>query len=152
MCEKDVVCMMHPNHPLFMVTWLAILKTGAIPSLLNTNLNGESLVHCIQVSKARLFLFDPEYTEQVKMAASNLNGVAVFGYGEGYTEQFPMITEEILAGFSSDDTDKNLLQVEGPEDPALLIYTRYKRKRAIPWYVADALFVNMIVVLQACQR
>ncbi|KAJ8657286.1 hypothetical protein O0I10_007102 [Lichtheimia ornata] len=120
---RDVVCMMHPNHPLFMVTWLAILKIGAIPSLLNTNLNGESLVHCVQVSKARLFLFDPQYTEQVQMAASSLDGVAVYGYGEGYTDKFPMITEEILAGFSSDDTDKKLLKVEGPEDPALLIYT-----------------------------
>ena len=131
MCEKDVVCMMHPNHPLFMVTWLAILKIGAIPSLLNTNLNGESLVHCIQVSKARLFLFDPQYTEQVQVAASDLNGVTVYGYGEGYTDKFPMITDEILADFSSDDTDKKLLQVKGPEDPALLIYTRYIRKRLI---------------------
>ncbi|KAI9312500.1 hypothetical protein BX666DRAFT_1987966 [Dichotomocladium elegans] len=123
--RKDVVCMMQQNHPSFVITWLAILKIGAVPSLLNTELKGEGLLHCIRVSSAGLLLFDPCYVENVKSAGiDQLRAIVnIYAFGEGYTEEFPMLTEEILTTYSCEDTDGRLLHVERASDPAMLIYT-----------------------------
>ncbi|KAI8147280.1 hypothetical protein BJV82DRAFT_700807 [Fennellomyces sp. T-0311] len=122
---KDVVCMMHQNHPTFLISLLAISKIGAIPSLINTSLADASLLHCINIAKTKLFLFDPVYVRQVATIAAGAKelGVALYGFGEGHTEEFPMLTTEVLSAYSSADTDEAYLKNIGPTDAALLIYT-----------------------------
>ena len=38
-----------PNRPEFMAIWLGITKVGGVVALLNTNLAGASLAHCIDI-------------------------------------------------------------------------------------------------------
>ncbi|KAI7882824.1 acetyl-CoA synthetase-like protein [Lichtheimia hyalospora FSU 10163] len=122
---KDVVCMMHQNHPSFVVALLAISKIGAVPALINNNLSDQALLHCLQVTESRLFLFDPVYTQQVATMAAQARSLnmALYGYGEGYTDDFPMVTEDMLASFSKEQPDDTCLHKVQPEDPAMLIYT-----------------------------
>ncbi|KAI9482511.1 hypothetical protein BDB00DRAFT_965736 [Zychaea mexicana] len=122
---KDVVCMMYPNHPAFVVSFFAISKIGAIPSLINTSLADSALLHCIKIAKTNLFLFDPEYASQVATIEADAKalGVALYAYGEGNTDDFPMLTPELLETFSSEDTDEACLRNVKPSDAAMLIYT-----------------------------
>jgi fatty-acyl-CoA synthase len=48
--KGDVICLLLPNSPDYMATWLGITHVGGIAALLNTNLAGEALAHCIQVA------------------------------------------------------------------------------------------------------
>ena len=118
--------MMHQNHPTFLISLLAISKIGAIASLINTSLADSSLLHCIKIAKTRLVLFDPVYAGQVATMAAGAKelGAALYGYGEGRTDDFPMLTPEVLSEYSSEDTDDAYLRGITPTDPALLIYTR----------------------------
>ncbi len=53
--KGDVVCLMMGNRPEYMAIWLGITSVGVIVSLLNTNLAGPSLAHCIRtVSPKRI--------------------------------------------------------------------------------------------------
>jgi fatty-acyl-CoA synthase len=45
--KGNVVCVLMPNRPDYLAIWLGVTKVGGIAALLNTNLTGESLVHCI---------------------------------------------------------------------------------------------------------
>lgn len=45
----DVVCLLMPNCPEYVAIWLGITRVGAIVSLLNTNLVGDSLAHAINI-------------------------------------------------------------------------------------------------------
>src|SRR5580700_7381947 len=47
LAKGDVVCLLMPNRPEYIAIWLGITSVGVVVSLLNTNLTGPSLAHCI---------------------------------------------------------------------------------------------------------
>jgi fatty-acyl-CoA synthase len=46
----DVVCLMMLNHIDYVAIWLGLTRIGCTVALLNTNLRGDALLHCIQVA------------------------------------------------------------------------------------------------------
>ncbi|GAN03847.1 acyl-CoA synthetase [Mucor ambiguus] len=130
--RNDIVCMMHQNHPTFFITLLAISKIGAVPSLINTNLADDSLLHCIKIANTKLFIFDPLYEPQVSTiteATKELN-VRLVAYGEATQEAelaplaiAPTLTPSILSRFSEKDTSEAYIKGFEANDPAYLIYT-----------------------------
>ncbi|KAI7896403.1 uncharacterized protein EV154DRAFT_492130 [Mucor mucedo] len=130
--KGDVVCMMLQNHPSFFFCMLAISKIGAIPSLINTNLSEDPLLHCVKIANAKLFIFDPVYETQVatiKDACREMNAKLV-AYGEStfetelpYLSIAATLTPSILAPFSDEDTSEDLIRDVKGVDAAYLIYT-----------------------------
>ena len=49
LAKGDVVCLLMPNRPEYMAIWLGITSVGGVVALLNTNLAGPSLAHCINI-------------------------------------------------------------------------------------------------------
>ena len=49
LAKGDVVCLLMPNRPEYMAIWLGITRVGGVVALLNTNLAGPSLAHCIDI-------------------------------------------------------------------------------------------------------
>ena len=47
--KGDTVCLMMPNRPEFLALWLGVTRVGGVVALLNTNLTGTALAHCINV-------------------------------------------------------------------------------------------------------
>lgn len=133
MIQLDIVCMMHQNHPTFFIALLGISKIGAVPSLINTNLSDDSLLHCIRIANTKLFLFDPVYEGPVKTVfeACQVLKVKLVAYGETTYESelpplaiAPTLTQSILDRFSDKDTSEEPLRDVQPADAAYLIYTR----------------------------
>ena len=50
--KGDTVCLLMPNRPEFMAIWLGVTRVGGVVALLNTNLTGPSLAHCINIVAA----------------------------------------------------------------------------------------------------
>lgn len=55
---KEVVAIDFMNSPHFIFFWLALWSLGARPAFLNYNLTGQSLLHCIKTSTARIVFVD----------------------------------------------------------------------------------------------
>ncbi|KAG0185460.1 hypothetical protein DFQ28_009287 [Apophysomyces sp. BC1034] len=130
--KTDIVCMMLQNHPTFYVLLLAILKIGAVPALINTNLSDDSLLHCIKIANARTFIFDPVYEQQVSTVNTALDdlGISLYAYGEATEDHdlpplgiAPTITPSFLASYSDKDTSEEYIKGITISDPAMLIYT-----------------------------
>ncbi|KAG0191857.1 hypothetical protein DFQ28_010796 [Apophysomyces sp. BC1034] len=129
--STDVVCMMHPNHPTFYVIFLAILKTGAIPALINANLTEEALLHCVKTADCKLFVFDPSYADRIAAIAEPIvnRGIALFAYGEATEESeisislAPALTPNYLSAYGTQDTSEEYLKGTNGTDTACLIYT-----------------------------
>ncbi len=51
--KEDVVIVMLENRPELMMIIAAMAKIGGIASLINTNLRGDSLVHCINLTSRK---------------------------------------------------------------------------------------------------
>jgi len=48
--KGDTVCLLLPNSPDYLALWLGLTRIGTIAALLNTNLRGDALAHCIKVA------------------------------------------------------------------------------------------------------
>src|SRR2546426_11303706 len=53
LAKGEAVCLFMPNRPEYMAIWLGVTRVGAVVSLLNTNLVGPSLAHCIKIVAPR---------------------------------------------------------------------------------------------------
>src|ERR1700716_3881016 len=58
--KGDTVGLLMPNRPEYMAAWLGITRVGGVVSLLNTNLAGRSLAHCIEVAAPRQIIVAAE--------------------------------------------------------------------------------------------
>ncbi len=63
--KGDVVCLLMANRPEFMAIWLGITSAGAVVSLLNTNLAGASLAHCIRTVRPKHIIVSAEFAKNL---------------------------------------------------------------------------------------
>ena len=50
--KGETVCLLMPNRPEYMAAWIGITSMGGVVALINTNLVGPSLAHCIDIVDA----------------------------------------------------------------------------------------------------
>jgi citronellyl-CoA synthetase len=76
----DVVSIMMENRVEFLTSLLAINKLGATAALLNTNLTGGPLAHCINITNSRMCLFGEERLEAINEVRSDskLDGIEYY--------------------------------------------------------------------------
>jgi len=69
----DTVSLMMDNRIEFLAMIVALNKLGAVGSLINNNLHGLSLNHCVTVTKSKKFIFGSEVAEAVNEIKGDLN-------------------------------------------------------------------------------
>ncbi len=72
--KGDVVGLVMENRPEFLLTITALQKLGAAPSLINTNLRGRQLVHCLNVTSSKFCVFGEELSEAIAEVRDELSG------------------------------------------------------------------------------
>jgi fatty-acyl-CoA synthase len=61
--KGDTICLMMPNRPDYMAAWLGITRVGGVVALINTNLTGRALAHCIDIVAPRHVIVAAELIE-----------------------------------------------------------------------------------------
>ncbi|CAD6444486.1 231988e4-728c-4915-b0b4-114580479c27 [Sclerotinia trifoliorum] len=56
----DLVAFYLQNSPDFLFAWLGLWSIGAAPAMINHNLAGKALIHCVKVPSAKLILVDDD--------------------------------------------------------------------------------------------
>ncbi|RFU31176.1 hypothetical protein B7463_g5166, partial [Scytalidium lignicola] len=72
----DLVAFYLLNSPDFMFAWLGLWAIGAAPAMINYNLAGNALLHCVKVPQAKLLVVDdtPEFLSRIEGVRSTLEG------------------------------------------------------------------------------
>jgi fatty-acyl-CoA synthase len=120
--KGDVVCLFMPNRPEYLAAWLGITRTGAVVSLLNTNLAGPALAHCINIVEPRHVIVAADLRDAFATAQSAIaSDPMVWMHGAG-NHRFPRIDRDIerRSGTELALAERRPLTVE---DRALYIYT-----------------------------
>src|SRR5215469_5141372 len=65
LARGDVVSLLMSNSPEYMSIWLGITRIGAVVSLLNTNLVGDSLAHCINVVAPKHVIVEAQFYDRI---------------------------------------------------------------------------------------
>ncbi|MBV9997403.1 MAG: long-chain-acyl-CoA synthetase [Caulobacteraceae bacterium] len=114
--KGDVVALLMPNRPEYLAAWLGLTRVGVVTGLLNPELRGASLAHCVGVARAKRIIVDARLAGGL-LEAIGVEGPPIVVHGEGWS------------GLPRIDLELATLPAEaaGPEvtlaDPALLIYT-----------------------------
>ncbi len=83
--KGEVVCLLMTNRPEYLAIWLGITSVGGVVSLLNTNLPGLSLAHCIHVVSPKHLIASAEYAGQVAAALPALvDAPTIWFHGEAH--------------------------------------------------------------------
>jgi len=108
--KGDVVCLLLPNKPDYLALWLGLTRIGAVAALLNTNLKGDALTHCVKVAAPKHIIASPSLGTGL-----DFPGVQTWWYGPPF--------DCLIDSFSGDalrDDEKRDVTLN---DRALLIYT-----------------------------
>ena len=70
----DTVAIVLENSPQYVGLWLGMAKIGICPALINTNLRGDGLLHCVTVSDAKAVVYGKQFAAAVAAIASSLAG------------------------------------------------------------------------------
>lgn len=122
MAKGDTVCLLMPNRPEYMAAWLGITSIGGVVALLNTNLAGPSLAHCINVATPRHVIVAMELVDRVTAVRQDLVGAPTIWTHGARHNRFPRIDDVIdrLPGAPLCEAERRAITID---DRALYIYT-----------------------------
>lgn len=70
--KGETICLMMPNRPDYLAIWLGLSAAGVIVALINTELRGHSLAHCIDIVSPKQVIIAAECAAQLQSAAAQL--------------------------------------------------------------------------------
>lgn len=72
LAKGETVCLMMPNRPEYLAIWLGLSAAGVVVALINTELRGHSLAHCIDIVAPKHAIIAAECAAQFESAAAQL--------------------------------------------------------------------------------
>lgn len=119
--KGDVVCLLMPNRPEYMAVWIGLTRTGVGVALLNTNLTGAALTHCMTIVGPKKIIVDETMLANFRTADTGKLGAADI-WLHGKAGEWPSISEaaDKLDGGPLPDNQRVALSIE---DRALFVYT-----------------------------
>jgi fatty-acyl-CoA synthase len=74
LAKGDAVALIMPNRPEYMAIWLGITSVGGVVSLINTNLRGASLAHCLNIVTPKHIVVASELIDEFRSAVEQITG------------------------------------------------------------------------------
>jgi fatty-acyl-CoA synthase len=118
LAKGETVCLFMPNRPEYMAIWLGITKIGGMVALLNTNLTGPSLAHCIDIVAPKHIIVASELVERLTTTTAM---ATVWIHGDNETS-FGRIDRD-LEGYAGEPLSEQERRPLTINDRALYIYT-----------------------------
>jgi fatty-acyl-CoA synthase len=122
LAKGDVVCLLMTNRPEYFAVWLGITSVGVVVSLLNTNLVGPSLAHCIRIVSPKHIIASAEFVDTLKDIQPQLEmspAIWMHGHNDPSFRQIDRDFER-YSGHTLTDSERRTPTIE---DRALFIYT-----------------------------
>jgi fatty-acyl-CoA synthase len=120
----DVVALLMPNRADYVALWLGLTLVGCPVALLNTNLAGDALLHCLTAARASRLIADASLLAPVLALRDRLPaGATLLLHGEAGQDTGLRRIDGEIAALSGEPLPAEQARPPAPRDPALLIYT-----------------------------
>jgi len=122
LAKGEIVCLMMPNRPEYVAAWLGLTSIGVVVALINTQLRGPSLAHCVNIVAPKHAIVAAEFCASFAAATAKLTGqMKIWAHGEG-SDPFERI-DRVAERFSALPLSPEQRRHVTISDRALLIYT-----------------------------
>jgi fatty-acyl-CoA synthase len=116
----DTVALMMPNRPEYLAIWLGLTSIGVVVSLLNTNLRGAALAHCLDIVTPKHVIIAAEFAAELRATAAQLTSrPKIWSHGASAFERVDRAVEQL----SAEPLKPQERRAVTIADRALLIYT-----------------------------
>ncbi len=121
--KGETVCLMMPNRPEYMAIWLGLSSVGVVVPLINTQLRGPSLAHCIDIVAPRHVIIAAEFCPEFR-ATALFSRPKLWSHGanDSGADAFERI-DHAVERFSGEPLTQIERRAVTIADRALLIYT-----------------------------
>ena len=83
LAKGETVCLLMPNRPEYMAAWIGITSAGGVAALINTNLVGTALAHCIDIVAPKHVIVAAELAAEFSTARALLKTrPKIWSYGD----------------------------------------------------------------------
>ena len=89
LAKGETVCLLMPNRPEYMAIWIGITRVGGVVALLNTNLVGPSLAHCIDIVAPKHIIVAAELAPALRDRAAACSRPRRKVWSHGESAEFP---------------------------------------------------------------
>jgi fatty-acyl-CoA synthase len=120
--KGDVVALMMPNRPEYLAAWLGITRAGGVVALLNTNLTGSALAHCVNIVAPKHVIVDSALVDAFRTAEGHLSGKPKLWCHGADAQGFQRLDTELDA-LPNDPVPEEQLPKLNIEDRCLFVYT-----------------------------
>jgi fatty-acyl-CoA synthase len=120
--KGECVGLFMQNRPEFMAVWLGITQVGGVVSLLNTNLTGTSLAHCINIVAPKHLIVAAELLDAMSTALPELSTVATI-WAHGITDSPYRRLDSEIESYATEPLNETERRPVTIDDRALYIYT-----------------------------
>jgi len=121
--KGEVVALMMPNRPEYLAIWLGLTSVGIVVALINTQLRGSSLAHCIDIAAPKHAVVAVEFCGEFRAATAELTRPPKMWSdrysGTAETERL----DRAVKGLSGERLTPPERRAVSIKDRALLIYT-----------------------------
>jgi fatty-acyl-CoA synthase len=117
-----VVALLMPNRIEYFAAWYGLSKVGVVTALINNNLTGASLIHCLNISGAAHCVVDSETSPAFEAVRGQLDRpMQQWVLGHAFGDQRDLV--QALKSCSQLPPDRSVREDILARDTALLIYT-----------------------------
>jgi fatty-acyl-CoA synthase len=118
----QTVCLLMPNRPEFLAVWVGITSVGGVVALLNTNLAGASLAHCINEVDPKHIIVAAQFVDAFLSAQPHIAAdIKIWLHGSGAVELSRIDLElDRYSGEKLGEAERRPVTIK---DLALYIYT-----------------------------
>jgi fatty-acyl-CoA synthase len=121
--KGEAVALLMPNRPEYMAIWLGITSVGGVVALINTNLRGPALAHCVDIAAPRHLIVAAELAEEFQSAVPHFSTrPKVWSHGGDGHGEFARLDREV-GRLSPEPLSAAERRGATIADRALLIYT-----------------------------
>ena len=113
----DTAALFLDNHPDVITIWFGLSKVGVTTALINNNLRGDGLLHCLKTAEAKTVISGAELSGAVEDIQSELAGTTLSILGKGD------LSEPALSSLPFRRPPRSIRAELKGKDIALLIYT-----------------------------
>jgi fatty-acyl-CoA synthase len=118
----DVVALLLGNRPELVIAQIGLAKLGAVSAMINHNLRGMPLAHCVEIAKPVCAVVNAEFQEEWESAQPHLTGSRpIYALGGAVPGAAPL--DAALAKASPAALDAHVRKGMVAGDPYLYIYT-----------------------------
>nr|AII21954.1 fatty acid transport protein 3 [Sesamia inferens] len=122
----EVIALFMETQPEYVFLWLGLAKIRVITALINTNLRGGQLIHCIRVAGCKAVVFGDEMKDAIKEIQQEIPDIPLFQYNSPDRELVPILQDTVPLTVEVSDMSTDPVVDCGeakPRDTLMYIYT-----------------------------